>query len=64
MNGFRATARRTYGRTHGLESLDLQRLRRETKKIVWEKGGHEVGKNGKMMKSGFFARNHFFSRYV
>ena len=31
MNGFQATAWRTYGRTHGRESLGLQRLRRETK---------------------------------
>ena len=33
MNGFRATAWRTYVRTDGRESLGLQRLRRETKKL-------------------------------
>ena len=38
MNGFRATAWRTYARTWIRESLGLQRLRRETKKCVPQPG--------------------------
>ena len=61
MNGFRATAWRTYGPTHGRESLGLQRLRRETKKLA--NSNERIAKKGeKPQFLGILGQNGHFWR--
>ena len=52
MNGFRETASHTNGRTDERESLGLQRLRRETKKLANSNNRlkKKFKKNSKMAK--------------
>ena len=45
MNGLEGISERTYARTHGRDSLGLQRLRRETKKLA--NSNERIGKKCK-----------------